>query len=70
MSIGEIGEILIEGPIVSQRYLRNPTATSAAFIEAPRWYSLREKSGNARRTLHIAGRKGMQVKIRGQRIEL
>ncbi|KAE9364111.1 hypothetical protein N431DRAFT_423237 [Stipitochalara longipes BDJ] len=86
VSIGEIGEILTEGPIVSQGYLRNPTATSAAFIEAPRWYSPREKSGNAQPrfyltgdlarlnatdgTLRIAGRKDMQVKIRGQRMEL
>jgi acyl carrier protein len=86
VSIGEIGEILTEGPIVSQGYLRNPAATSAAFIAAPRWYRSKDKSngvqpqfyltGDLARlnatdgTLRIAGRKGMQVKVRGQRMEL
>lgn len=86
VSIGEIGEILTEGPIVSQGYLRNPEATRAAFITAPRWYHPRDKSCGAQPrfyltgdlarlnatdgTLRIAGRKGMQVKVRGQRMEL
>ncbi|KKY14945.1 putative nonribosomal peptide synthase [Phaeomoniella chlamydospora] len=37
MPIGAVGELLVEGPIVGQGYLNNPTATAAVFIENPPW---------------------------------
>ncbi|GLA09580.1 nonribosomal peptide synthase [Aspergillus niger] len=35
--IGEVGELLIEGPIVGHGYLNNPEQTAAAFINPPSW---------------------------------
>ncbi|KAI9037717.1 uncharacterized protein KD926_000058 [Aspergillus affinis] len=83
--IGAIGELLIEGPIVGMGYLDDPERTSKAFIEAPSWLkSLRgverlkcyrtgdlvRYSSSGDGPLVFMGRKGNQVKLRGQRIEL
>ncbi|CAH0027398.1 unnamed protein product [Clonostachys rhizophaga] len=35
--IGEIGELLVEGPVLCRGYLRDPEKTAAAFIENPPW---------------------------------
>ncbi|KAM5498326.1 NRPS cluster protein [Microsporum canis] len=82
LPIGAIGELVIEGPIVGRGYLNNPAA-SEAFIEAPAWLSaIRDgesyrmyKTGdlvqyNVDGTLTYIGRKDLQVKLNGQRIEL
>ncbi|EFE37496.1 nonribosomal peptide synthase, putative [Trichophyton verrucosum HKI 0517] len=82
LPIGAVGELIIEGPIVGRGYLNNATA-SEAFIEAPGWLStIREgesyrmyKTGdlvqyNSDGTLTYIGRKDLQVKLNGQRIEL
>ncbi|KAI0856756.1 hypothetical protein F4860DRAFT_528844 [Xylaria cubensis] len=84
--IGSVGELLIEGPILARNYISNPDATATAFIEDPAWllkgistYPGRRgrlyKTGdlvryNENGTLTYVGRKDMQVKIRGQRVEL
>lgn len=36
-SIGTIGELWLEGPIVGAGYLNNPEKTASAFVEDPRW---------------------------------
>lgn len=37
LPIGEVGELLIEGPTVGRGYLNDPERTAAAFIELPTW---------------------------------
>ncbi|KAK1962683.1 amino acid adenylation domain-containing protein [Colletotrichum sublineola] len=80
---GEVGELLIGGPILADGYLNNPERTHSAFINTPsgsvdtqptvdrRFYKTgdlvkRIEDGN----MVYVGRKDMQVKITGQRIEL
>ncbi|KAI1749210.1 hypothetical protein F4782DRAFT_514383, partial [Xylaria castorea] len=84
--IGSVGELLIEGPILARKYISNPDATTASFIEDPAWLLRGTGTRPGRRgrlyktgdlvrynengTLTYLGRKDMQVKIRGQRVEL
>ncbi|OJJ33281.1 hypothetical protein ASPWEDRAFT_185690 [Aspergillus wentii DTO 134E9] len=83
LPIGAIGELVIEGPIVGVGYLNNPDKTAAAFVEELPW--LRDFRGKTHvrayktgdlvqqhpdGSLQYIGRKDMQVKVRGQRIEL
>ena len=77
--VGCIGELLIEGPIVSRGYLNDPEKTAKAFIENPKWAQGTKrrmyKTGDLVRydsdgTLMYLGRKDTQVKLNGQRIEL
>ncbi|KAK4158778.1 peramine synthetase [Cladorrhinum sp. PSN259] len=35
--IGDVGELLLEGPLVGSGYLKEPEKTAAAFIEDPDW---------------------------------
>nr|ABF29402.1 nonribosomal peptide synthetase [Xylaria sp. BCC 1067] len=83
-AIGAVGELIIEGPVVTRGYLSEPEKTAAAYIEPPHWIlgfrprgteGRLYKSGdlaqyNPDGSLRFAGRKGSQVKLRGQRIEL
>ncbi|GAP83931.2 putative nonribosomal peptide synthase [Rosellinia necatrix] len=83
-AIGVIGELLIEGAVVTRGYLNEPELTSQAYLETPHWLTaFRSKSTESRLyktgdlvqynhdgTLRFIGRKGLQVKLRGQRIEL
>lgn len=85
-AIGAVGELLIEGPTIAQKYLGDPDRTAAAFIDAPKWLR-RGTSGHQGRTSRLyktgdllrynsdgtftfIGRKDGMVKLRGQRIEL
>ncbi|KAK5991451.1 Nonribosomal peptide synthetase dtxS1 [Cladobotryum mycophilum] len=83
---GCIGELVLEGPLVSRGYLNDPKKTASVFIENPPWL-LRgtvDRPGRPGRvykmgdlvqynedgSLSYVGRKDAQVKIRGQRVEL
>ncbi|KAI1817701.1 hypothetical protein GGS20DRAFT_582201 [Poronia punctata] len=82
--VGAIGELLIEGPLLSRGYLNSPDKTAQSFIYDPPWMSMFGLS--TRRRLYKTGdlvrydvtdgamifvaRKDTQVKLRGQRIEL
>ncbi|KAI1353206.1 hypothetical protein F5Y01DRAFT_277248 [Xylaria sp. FL0043] len=84
--IGLVGELLVEGPILARGYVANPEGTAASFIEAPAWlrrgtaehpgrHARLYKTGDLVRYtenggLTYLGRKDMQIKIRGQRLEL
>ena len=83
---GQIGELVIEGPIVGLGYLNDPVKTTAVFIEDPPWllqggFGVPGRRGRLYKTgdlirydedgsIIIIGRKDTQVKIRGNRIEL
>lgn len=78
--VGTVGELLIEGPILAREYLNDEARTTSCFISNPFWSkSIRPmrlyKTGDLVRynhngTLTLTGRKDMQVKLRGQRIDL
>jgi non-ribosomal peptide synthase protein (TIGR01720 family) len=84
--IGSVGELLIEGPILAQGYLKNESKTAEVFIENPTWAckEIGAMSSTRRRlyrtgdmvkyapdgSLIFCGRKDNQVKLHGQRMEL
>jgi amino acid adenylation domain-containing protein/non-ribosomal peptide synthase protein (TIGR01720 family) len=80
MPVGAVGELIIEGPLVTKGYLHDPDRTTASFLQDPSWLSPKRrgtvyKSGDLVRytpegRIVILGRKDKQVKIRGQRLEL
>jgi len=81
--IGCIGEIVVQGPTVLREYLADRKKTEAAIRAVPAWMPRRTetkygrfyKTGdlalyNPDGTIEFIGRKDLQVKIRGQRVEL
>lgn len=81
LPVGCPGELVIEGPIVGQGYLRDPETSARSFIQAPSW---RHQFGSANGRMYktgdlvqqvsdgsfrCLGRKDTQVKLHGQRIE-
>lgn len=82
--VGCVGELVIEGPLVSRGYLSDIIKTEAAFIENLAWAEQSELAARPRRfyktgdlvhyyadgTLQYLGRKDAQVKVHGHRIEL
>ncbi|KAL6231349.1 hypothetical protein BDW75DRAFT_243990 [Aspergillus navahoensis] len=82
--IGAPGELLIEGPIQARGYLNDIDKTNAAFVIDPDFMKQLGLSGSQRRlyrtgdlvrqndngTLTHMGRRDLQVKIRGQRVEV
>ncbi|KAJ5301395.1 nonribosomal peptide synthase [Penicillium antarcticum] len=80
--LGSVGELLISGPIVARGYRNRPEQQS--FIKSPRWAAWFGVSPRTRfyktgdlvkykienGTLRFIGRKDLQVKVHGQRIEL
>ena len=79
--IGCVGELLIEGPVVSRGYL-NAEQTKQSFIENPSWAEIEPgqrrrfyKTGDLVRyksdgSVSFIGRKDTQVKLHGRRIEM
>lgn len=84
--LGGIGELLVEGPALSDGYLKDTKATAASFVEDPDWLlrGAKEAAGRHGRlyktgdlvkytgdgNLCYIGRKDTQIKIHGQRVEL
>jgi amino acid adenylation domain-containing protein/non-ribosomal peptide synthase protein (TIGR01720 family) len=79
--IGVTGELVVEGPIVSDGYLNDPGRTAQSFLDNPAWLQLVQRSGRVYRTgdlarynadgsLRYLGRGDNQIKLHGQRIEL
>jgi amino acid adenylation domain-containing protein/non-ribosomal peptide synthase protein (TIGR01720 family) len=80
--VGCVGELLLESPGLSRGYLKEPKKTAEVFLDSPAW--LRNIRGNSRLyktgdlvrynptdgTIHFVGRKDLQVKLHGQRLEL
>ena len=82
-TVGQEGELLIEGPLVGRGYMNDKKKTAAAFIPAPAWLKRFREGAPARiyrtgdicryttnGTIEYIGRNDLQVKIRGQRIEM
>ncbi|KAI0855373.1 peptide synthetase [Xylaria cubensis] len=74
--IGAVGELLMEGPILSEGYLGLPSATESAFVNNVAWAPGKRlyRTGDLVQydetgDLHFVGRADSRVKIRGQRIE-
>jgi len=80
LPIGEVGELLVEGPTVAQGYVHNMDATRMSFIQPPQW--LKAITGRIPRSIYrtgdlvrytpsggieFFGRKDLQVKVHGQR---
>ncbi|KAF6233172.1 hypothetical protein HO173_008716 [Letharia columbiana] len=81
--IGGVGELLIEGPILARGYPKNQARIDEVFIESPLWGPRTDagkvrrlyKTGdlakfNPNRSIHLGGRKGTQIKLKGLCIEL
>ncbi|MDB4953697.1 MAG: D-alanine--poly(phosphoribitol) ligase subunit 1 [Myxococcales bacterium] len=69
---GERGEVIIVGPSVSPGYYRDPDRTDKAFFVTPRGRAYRTGDAGSvvEETLYYFGRIDLQIKLRGQRIEL
>ncbi|KAJ3543809.1 hypothetical protein NM208_g3386 [Fusarium decemcellulare] len=79
---GCIGELVLEGPLVSKGYLNDAERTASSFADDPNWLLKSGRHGRVYKTgdlvrycsqdgrLRYVGRKDAQVKIRGQRVEL
>lgn len=81
--IGAVGELVVEGPTLARGYLDDTQKTQASFVKSPTWPNT-AKSKRARRiyktgdlvrqncngTFDFVGRKDLQVKVRGQRVEI
>ncbi|GAQ05471.1 nonribosomal peptide synthetase 12 [Aspergillus lentulus] len=82
--IGAVAELLIGGPSLADGYLGEPERSDASFISDAPWMSGSALEPTMRRAyktgdlvrynedgcLSLVGRKGTQVKLRGQRLEL
>ncbi|KAH8695213.1 hypothetical protein BGW36DRAFT_429095 [Talaromyces proteolyticus] len=84
--LGCVGEIVVEGPLVSRGYLKDEEKTAAAYIQDPAWIGEKDENDNTKpRNMYktgdlgrynadgyilFSGRKDNQVKLHGQRMEL
>ncbi|KAH8602265.1 nonribosomal peptide synthase [Bisporella sp. PMI_857] len=77
--VGNVGELVIEGPILARGYLNDNDKTSKVFITDPAWIDTpghrMYKTGdlvrqNSDGSLTYLGRKDTQIKLNGQRVEL
>lgn len=87
-SSGEVveGELVVEGPVLANGYLKDATTTESSFVTNPYWTLNQDtsemmcsrrvyKTGDLVRrdasgTLTYVGRKDHQIKVNGQRIEI
>ncbi|VUC30158.1 unnamed protein product [Clonostachys rosea] len=85
-AIGTVGDLVIEGPTVSEGYFKGSDEASASYIDNPSWLTQGSqdypgRSGTVYRTgdllrynedgsMDFIGRKDSLIKLRGQRIEL
>ncbi|KAI9045028.1 nonribosomal peptide synthetase 1 [Aspergillus affinis] len=81
--IGMTGELLLQGPTVGLGYLKNPKQSAASFGSSPQWLQEMSapssshaiyKTGDLVKygedgSLFFVGRKDLQIKFRGQRLE-
>lgn len=84
LPVGAEGELLLEGPCVGLGYIDNDEENEMTFNQNPAWLKGIRSKGQSRflrtgdlvrynvrgGTIHLLGRKGTRVKVRGQRIEL
>lgn len=83
--VGCVGEIVLEGALVSRGYLNDTVKTAASYIQDPVWSKSQANSGLGPRRMYKTGdmarydadgvlryvtRKDNQVKLHGQRLEL
>ncbi|KAI6365764.1 hypothetical protein MCOR25_005253 [Pyricularia grisea] len=79
LPVGEVGEMLIEGPIVGRGYLKNEEKTRQAFVQGLSW--AKDSSRRFYRTgdlgmlnedgsFSFISRMDTQIKLNGQRVEL
>ncbi|KAK8022504.1 Nonribosomal peptide synthetase dtxS1 [Apiospora rasikravindrae] len=83
LPIGAVGELVVEGNILADGYLKNPEKTQETFIEAPQWlkdafperaHGVLYRTGDlvqqkADGSLIFIGRRDTQIKIHGVRLE-
>ena len=79
--VGCVGELLLESPGLSRGYLNDPDKTAEVFVDSPAWLrdlrpgSRMYKTGDLVRcnpadgVISFVGRKDMQLKVHGQRLE-
>ncbi|KAL6229443.1 hypothetical protein BDW75DRAFT_245730 [Aspergillus navahoensis] len=74
LSDDEIGELVISGPILAREYFRDPVRTESSFVRlqnGERVYRTGDlASMDSAGTISYHGRKDLEVKIRGQRINI
>ncbi|KUI70375.1 Nonribosomal peptide synthetase 8 [Cytospora mali] len=79
VAVGAVGELVLDGPLVSLGYLGDHERSEAAFIQDPK-FLIQKRRGRLYRTgdlvryafdgsIEYLGRADSQVKLRGQRIE-
>ncbi|KAL5003670.1 hypothetical protein BDV10DRAFT_180203 [Aspergillus recurvatus] len=74
LSDDEVGELVISGPILAREYFRDPVRTESSFVRlqnGKRVYRTGDlASMDSAGTISYHGRKDLEVKIRGQRINM
>ncbi|KAL4950977.1 hypothetical protein BDW69DRAFT_186824 [Aspergillus filifer] len=75
LSPNEIGELVISGPILARGYFRDRTRTEASFIQLPKTGERVYRTGDLASMdvdgiISYHGRKDLEVKVRGQRINI
>ncbi|KAL4938473.1 hypothetical protein BDV06DRAFT_215068 [Aspergillus oleicola] len=71
----EVGELVISGPILARGYFRDRTRTEASFVHLPTTGERVYKTGDlasmdADGIISYHGRKDLEIKVRGQRINI